>query len=396
MSWNKPGGDNGNGNGKQPWGNKEGPPDLDELIRQLQRKVARMFGGGQGGTNVRSFSTKQSGIFGFGVIAIILALVYIGSGIFIVQQPEKAVIKRFGKYVRTVDPGPHWIPRFIETKTVLNIEEVKSSEHGGQMLTMDENIVNAKVAVQYRIVAPQDYLFNLVDPEETIQKVTESALRTVVGQSTLDDVLTSGRAEIAHKVRVAVENLLDAYGAGLIVSDLAMQQTKAPEEVKAAFDDAIKAQQDEEAEVNKAEAYSRQRVPIAHGRAKRIRQEAQAYQEQVILHAEGNTVKFAKLLPEYKRQPTVTRDRLFLDTFQEVYSKTTKIIVDLDGGSNLLYLPLDKIMNRSAFSIPSADVANAGRDFVSSTQYNRKQATRPTSRPSYQDYNKYSRSRRGA
>ncbi|MCS5710180.1 FtsH protease activity modulator HflK [Candidatus Berkiella aquae] len=355
MSWNESGGDD-KGKKKDPWGNNEaGPPNIDEALKQLQRKLRGLFGGqetpsGTGGTT--GFKGNASGqgsgkTLSFGLIAIALAIVYVISGIYIVGPAEEAVVLRLGRYVTTEKPGPHWIAPFIETREIVNVQEVKTIERGGPMLTKDENIVNANIAVQYRINNPKEFLFNIVNPETSLKQVADSALRAVVAQSTLNEVLTSGRSEIGAEISKQVQQMLNNYKAGIEVSDLAMQQTKAPDAVKPAFDDAIKAQQDEERLVNEAQAYAHKIIPIAEGRAIRTVEEAKAYKQQVILGAEGRTEKFAKLLPEYQRAPKVTRERMYLDTLQEVYSTTPKILIDVNGGNNLVYLPLDKIMQQS-------------------------------------------------
>lgn len=253
---------------------------------------------------------------------------------------------RLGRYVTTEKPGPHWIAPFIETREIVNVQEVKTLERGGPMLTKDENIVNANIAVQYRINNPKEFLFNIVNPETNLKQVADSALRAVVAQSTLNEVLTSGRGEIGAEISRQVQQMLNNYKSGIEISDLAMQQTKAPDAVKPAFDDAIKAQQDEERLVNEAQAYAHKIIPIAEGRAIRTLEEAKAYKQQVILGAEGKTEKFAKLLPEYQRAQRVTRDRMYIDTLQEVYTNSSKILVDVNGGNNLIYLPLDKIMQQ--------------------------------------------------
>jgi modulator of FtsH protease HflK len=350
MSWNDSGDRDNKGKGRDPWGSKgeQGPPDLDEALRQFQRKLRGMFGKegpkGPDGTTPLTPQSKKNGIW---LILGTLAAVYVLSGIYVIQPAEEAVILRFGRYARTEGPGPHWIARFVESKEVINVQEVKTTKHGGQMLTKDENIVSAEIAVQYRISNARDYLFNVVQPERSLQQVSESALRTVVGQSTLNQVLTSGRSEIGAEILKQVQQNLDNYASGLTISDLAMQQTKAPEEVKAAFDDAIKAQQDEERLVNEAEAYARKIVPIAEGQAIRTLEEAKAYKERVILESQGKTAKFSKILPEYRKAPEVMRERLFLETLQEVYSKTSKVMIDVDGGNNVVYLPLERILKQN-------------------------------------------------
>lgn len=336
MSWNESG--DRDGKKKDPWNkqNEPLPPNLDELIGQLRNKWRNLFGGSAVSPQR---SNKKWSLF----IIVLLVGIYLVSGIYVVAPAEEAVIQRFGRYVRSTEPGPHWMAPLIETKQVVNVKEVGTEKYGGQMLTKDENIVSAEIAVQYRIYDPRQYLFNLVDLKSTLEQVSESAVRAVVGQSTLNEVLTSGRSEIGLEVRKQIQQYLSNYQAGIEISDLAMQQTKAPEEVKAAFDDAIKAQQDEERLVNEAEAYSRKILPLAEGRAKRTLEEAGAYREKVVLEAQGKTAKFAKILPEYQKAPQVTRERLYLDALQSIYAKTPKIVIDVAQGNNLIYLPLDKL-----------------------------------------------------
>lgn len=347
MSWNEPGSGEDKGPKKNGWGNKEdGPPNIDEALKQLQRKLRSFFNQKEAMSGLNK--TKSPRKFSFTFIAIIVLITYALAGIYIVDPAEEAVVLRLGKYIGTFGPGPHWIAPIIETKDIVNVQEVRTSKHGGQMLTKDENIVSAEIAVQYRVNNAKDYLFNLAQPEKSLKQVSESALRSVVGQSTLNEVLTSGRNEIGQEIKRQIQQILNNYKSGLEVSDLAMQQTKAPEEVKAAFDDAIKAQQDEERLVNEAQAYARKIVPIAEGKSKRVFEEAKAYKERVILEAQGKTAKFAAILPEYQSAPRVTRERLFIETMQEVYSNTPKILIDVSGSNNLVYLPLDKIINKKS------------------------------------------------
>ncbi len=340
MAWNE-----------NPKSNKpEGPPDLEEALRQFQKKLQTLFSGGKapkGDFDLEKHLTAKKN--SFWLITGVILLVYLLSGIYVVQQAERAVVTRFGKYVRTELPGPHWIPWFIESRTIENVEQVSNSVHGGQMLTKDENIVSAEIAVQYRISNLQDYLFNTVSPKRTLEQISESALRQVVGQSSLDEVLTTGRAKIVVETRKLIQAGLDYYKAGLVISDLALQQTKAPDAVKEAFDDAIKAQQDEDRSVNEAEAYERKHVPIAQGQASRITQDAKAYQEQAVLIAKGDAAKFSLLIPEYRRAPDVTRERMYFETLEKIYGKSNKIILDVEGGGNqnVIYLPIDKMMQNS-------------------------------------------------
>lgn len=383
MSWNEPGDREDKGKKKEGWGKEEGPPNIDEALKQLQRKLRSFFNQKEA---MSSGKTKGPRKFSFTFIGIIFLVTYIASGIYIVDPAEEAVVLRLGKYVDTYGPGPHWILPLIESKIIVNVQEVRTSKHGGQMLTKDENIVSAEIAVQYRINNAKDYLFNLAQAEKSLKQVSESALRSVVGQSTLNEVLTSGRNEIGQEIKRQIQQMLNNYRSGLEVSDLAMQQTKAPEEVKAAFDDAIKAQQDEERLVNEAQAYAYKIIPLAEGKSKRILEEARAYKESVILDAQGKTAKFAALLPQYQQAPKVTRERLYLDTMQEVYTNTPKVLVDVTGSNNVVYLPLDKIINRGAQErkLREDDDSNAQEDQSGGgNAYSRRIA-----RPSYEDVNR--------
>jgi len=389
MPWNEPGDRDDKSKKKDPWNQQDndGPPNIDEALKQLQRKLRSVFGYKDGaGSGMRSSQSIQGRKYNIGLFVFIALAIYMLCGIYVVEPAEEAVILRFGQYIRTEGAGPHWIAPFIETKDIVNVQEVKTTKHGGQMLTKDENIVSAEIAVQYRINNAKDYLFNLAQPERSLQQVSESALRSVVGQSTLNEVLTSGRSEIGSEIRKQVQQILNHYQAGLEISDLAMQQTKAPEEVKAAFDDAIKAQQDEERLVNEAEAYSRKIIPIAEGQAKRTVQEAGAYKEQVVLNAEGKTAKFAKVLPEYQKAREVTRERLFLDTMQEVYTNTPKVLVDTNGGNNLVYLPLDRLIRNAGLKSQALLVKEEdGSPLVTGGKVEQSVYPHRVQRPSYED-----------
>lgn len=382
MAWNEP------NNGKNRDQN-DGPPDLDEVLKKLQAKLGQLFGGrkiGPAGFNAKNLKGGFGSGSGFSLILIIIFVIYILSGIYIVEPAEEAVIQRFGRYVRTEGAGPHWIPRFIETAEVVNVMRVETTTHGGEMLTMDENIIDAKIAVQYRISNARDYLFNLTNPDESLKQVSESALRAVVGQSSLNEILTIGRAEITRKIHFQVQSILDSYKSGLQIADLAMQQTKPPAAVQDAFDDAIKAQQDEERYVNQAQAYARKHVPLAEGHATRILEEAKAYKEQVVLLARGETARFAKLLPEYKLNPKVMRDRMYLDTMQQVYSNTTKVLVNVQGSNNVMYLPLDRMMQNvrpKQSKISDLDESVPKASPIQTTQV--EQVIQTPNRPSYED-----------
>lgn len=380
MAWNEP------NNGKNK-GQNDGPPDLDEMLKKFHAKVSQLFGGAK--VESVGLNNKNSGGFGpgLGLIAFIIFIIYILSGIYIVGPAEEAVVQRFGRYVRTEGAGPHWIPRFIETVEIVDVMRVETTTHGGEMLTMDENIIDAKIAVQYRISNARDYLFNLTNPDESLKQVSESALRAVVGQSSLNEILTTGRAGITRKIHTQVQSILDSYKAGLQISDLAMQQTKPPAAVQDAFDDAIKAQQDEERYVNQAQAYARKHVPIAEGNATRILEEAKAYQEQVILLARGEAARFSKLLPEYKLNPKIMRDRMYLDTMQQVYSNTSKVLVNVQGANSMMYLPLDRMMQNIRPKQSKISDLDESAPKASPVQAPQSTAALPASpnRPTYED-----------
>lgn len=388
MSWNESDHRDDREKKRDPWGrkNEEMPPNIDEALKQLHQKLRGLFGGRQRGNGLKTSITPK---WNKGLIGGIILAIYILSGIYIVQPAEEAVVLCFGRFQRTEGSGLHWMAPLIESKKIVNVQEVKTLEISGPMLTKDENIVSAQIAVQYRINNPREYLFNIVEPEQTLQQVSESALRSVVGESTLNEILTIGRSEIGVKIRNQAQHNLNNYGSGIEISDLAMQQTKAPEEVKAAFDDAIRAQQDEERSVNEAEAYARKIIPIAEGQAKRTYEEANAYREKVMMQAQGKTSKFAQLLPEYQRSPKVTRDRLYMDALQEVYTKTPKILIDVNGGNNVIYLPVDKLQQR-ALGVNKTDQSIMSQNdnaasFLQNDSNSALSASMSSDRPDYED-----------
>ncbi|MEE9452708.1 MAG: FtsH protease activity modulator HflK, partial [Gammaproteobacteria bacterium] len=340
MAWNEPGGDN---KGKNPWDNnkQQKPPDLDELLKKAQQKLRAIFSTKK---SANGEGKKSSGGFGIGLIILIAVIVWALSGIYIVKPAEQAVVLRFGKYVKTVDAGPHWIPRFIYSKRIVNVERIYNYAYAAEMLNMDENIVSVAVAIQYRIGDPKQFLFNVIDPVESLQQTTASSLRQVVGHTALDEVLTTGREQIRQEVSEVLNRVLDRYHTGLIITDVAMQPAQPPDPVKPAFDDAIKAQEDEQRYINEAQAYEAQVKPIAQGQARRIIEEANAYKQRVTLDSEGAAARFLEILSAYESAPTVTRDRLYLDAISNVLSNSSKIVVDVEGGNNMLYFPLDRLM----------------------------------------------------
>jgi membrane protease subunit HflK len=349
MAWNEPGG-SGNKD-KDPWGNRpgdQGPPDLDEVIKKLQGKLGGLFGGrGGGGGGGRS----PSGISGslISTIVVIALIIWGLTGIYIVDSPERGVVLRFGKFVETTGPGPHWhIPYPIESVEKVNVDNVRATSHSALMLTKDENLISISMGVQYRVKSAEDYLFQVREPDYTLKEATESALREVVGSKKLDDIFsqTGGREVLVQETEKKVQALLDRYQAGLHVIKVNLENAQPPEQVQAAFEDAIKAREDEDRLKKQAEGYELDIIPKAEGDAQRIVQEAEAYKQRVTADAEGQTSRFLQTLTEYKKAPQVTSKRMYLETLEQIYSKTNKVMVDVNKSNNLLYLPLDKMVGQ--------------------------------------------------
>lgn len=377
MAWNEPGG----GKDNDPWGGgrHQGPPDLDEILRKLQDRFGGLFGGGrsQGGTG-----KPRGGIFVIILIVLLAWLAY--DSIYIIQPAERGVVLRFGKYTATLQPGPTVrLPRPIETVEKVNVDQVRTIEIGyrsiqGQrastvpsealMLTQDENIVDLRVAVQYRVENPRDYLFNVRDPDGTLKQIAESALREVVGKHEMDFVLKEGRAEIVARTQSLMQEIADRYGTGLHVTSVNLVDAQPPEEVQPAFLDAIKAREDEQRIINEGEAYANDVLPRARGAAARSIEDSRAYRAKVIANAQGDAARFKEILKEYKKAPEVTRKRLYLETMQDVLSHTTKVMLDTEGNNNLVYLPLDKILKERKEMMSSAGTAGAGGQGSSSSQ----------------------------
>lgn len=345
MAWNEPG-----GNGKDPWGHRknDGPPDLDELIKKLQEKFNQWFG------NQKNGSSGQADSPGFSfvtliIIGVVLLVMWLSFGFYIIQPAEQGVVTRFGKFLRTDGDGLHWhIPYPIEQVQKVNVEQVRAVPHKALMLTQDENIVEIELVSQYRVKDTKSYLFNVVDPDRTLLQATESALRSVVGTSKMDDVLTLERDRVAADTKALTQQILDSYQTGLIVSGVNMQNAQPPNEVQKAFEDVIKAREDEERLKNKAQAYKNEVVQRAGGDADRLRQEAQAYKSQVIARAEGETQRFLSVLNEYNKSPEVMRRRLYLDTMESVLSSTNKVLMNVKQGNNLTILPLEQLFGSHA------------------------------------------------
>lgn len=357
MSWNEP----GNSGGKDPWGGRKSsqPPDLDEALSKLTERLKGMFGGGgSGGGGGGGIGASGGSIVGIILLVLLAWVAY--DGVYTIKEAERGVVLRFGEYATTLQPGLSFrFPRPIEEVYRVNVREVRSVGIGATkaeslMLTKDENIIDIKFTVQYVIGDPKDYLFNVRDPDLTLVQATESAVREVVGRSAMDYVITEGREDIGAKSKVLIQEILDRYKTGLQVTEFNMQNAQPPDEVQDAFADAVKAQADEQRYKNEAEGYARDIVGRAEGTKQRILLDADGYRQQKIENATGEAKRFEKLLIEYKKAPRVTRERLYIETIEGVMSNTTKIMVDSKGSNNLLYLPFDKLIQRSASSSSDA------------------------------------------
>ncbi|MBT4385725.1 MAG: FtsH protease activity modulator HflK [Betaproteobacteria bacterium] len=352
------------------WGqnNNEGPPDLEELWRRFNKKLG---GFGQNGNG--SGGNKGAGRLppiGGGIVIIIALLLWAASGVYIVDASERGVVFQFGRYLQTTQPGPHWhIPWPVGSKEIVNVSEVRTIEVGYRnnarnkvpnealMLTDDENIVDLQFAVQYVRTNPEAYLFFNRDPDQAVKQMAESAIREIVGKSKMDFVLQEGREELAINARDLMQTVLDRYQTGITVSQVTMQNAQPPDQVQAAFDDAVKAKQDQERQKNEGQAYYNDVVPKAQGAAARLGQEAEAYRGRVVAAAEGEAARFESVLNEYSKAPKVTRERMYLDTMQAIFTNATKVYIDQKDNSNLLFLPLDKLIgSNTARSSSSFDV----------------------------------------
>ncbi|KFZ28010.1 membrane protease HflK [Pseudidiomarina atlantica] len=371
MAWNQPG--NGNNNDRDPWKNQggrdQGPPDLDEAVRNLMRKLG--FGGsGKKGNNNSGGSSGGFSMKGVGIIAVLLVVVWFIAGFYTVKEAERGVVLRFGNFNTLVESGLHWRPIFIDTVETVDVSNVRQFQSEGFMLTQDENVVHVELDVQYRIINPRDYLYAVENADSSLAQATDSALRYVVGHTTMDEVLTVGRENVRADTLELLENIIAPYQLGIQIVDINLLPARPPEAVKDAFDDAIAAQEDEQRFIREAEAYAREREPTARGQVRRILQEAQAYREEQILKAQGEVARFNELLPQYQAAPGVTRERLYLETLEEIYANTAKVMVDVEGSNNMMYLPLDKILEnqrRSSTTQQTPAERDASRSLGTST-----------------------------
>ena len=375
MAWNEP------GRGKDPWGNngsgnrggQDGPPDLDQIVRNLQRRLGGLFGGSGDGNGQGGQGGSQGNGAAVGLIIAVIAGLWLATGFYQVNDFERGVVLRFGDAQEDIAmPGLHWhVPWPIETVEKVNVAEIAEYQYKTEMLTRDENIVTVAVSVQYRRADPLSFLFNVRQPEVTLEDVTDSAVREVVGKNTMDFVLGEGREEITDRTQEVVQSTLQQYGTGIEITSVNLQDANFPPPVQPAVEDAIKAREDKERLELEAESYANDVVPRARGEAARRIQQAEAYREEQIANAEGETDRFLALLAEYSQARRVTRERLYLQTMEEVLGRTSKVLVSAEGSNNMMYLPLDQLMrnqpNRPAGSSGSSDSSGDSRDSLGSS-----------------------------
>lgn len=358
MAWNEPG---NKGNGNDPWGGGGGnrgngdqrPPDIDEVIKTITRKVNSLFGGGNksggsagGSAGGGAGAGLSSGLFG-GII-VVLVVIWAAMGFYTVDESERGVVMRFGALrSETVMPGLRWNPPVVDVVQKVNISRVNTRSYARDMLTTDENIVNVSIDVQYVIQDPVKFVTVVRDPELSLDHAAESAIRHVAGGTTMDRVLTQGREDVAAEVRERLQRYMDTYDSGILISQVTVRNAQPPDAVQGAFDDVIKAREDEQRVQNEALAYANRVIPVARGEAQRIIEQANAYRDQVIARAEGEAARFEQLLTEYEKAPEVTRERLYIDAMQAVMTNSSKVLIDVESGNSMFYLPLDKIIEQN-------------------------------------------------
>ena len=349
MPWNSPGGNNDKD--KDPWGQNsgnQGPPDLDDVFRNLTKKFGGIFGGGSSGGS--GGDNKPILLFAF-IAALAIWGIYDKFGFYIVQQAERGVELRFGEFKSMTEAGLNWhLPFPIETVEIVNVDEVREVSNKTSMLTQDENIVEVSLEAQYKIRDAEEYIFNVRDPDKTVKDAMESAVREIVGKSTIDSVMFEGREQISSVTRELLQGILDSYKSGIFIQKVNIEKSVPPDAVKAAFEDAIKSREDYDRYIKEAEAYANSILPQARGEAARFLQEADAYRDRAIANSEGEAKRFLKLLAEYQKAPAVTRERLYLEAVESVYSNSNKVLMDVEGGNNIMYLPLDQIVKQRSMS----------------------------------------------
>lgn len=362
------------------WGkkNNEGPPDLDEILRKLQQKISGLLGFRPRGPSTPgpSSGSGMGAALGGGVVFVVLLVIaiWLASGFYIVDEGRRGVVLRLGKYLETTQPGPRWhLPYPVESVEIINVSGVRTVEVGYRgtpknkqpqealMLTDDENIVDVQFAVQYTLKSPEDFLFANKNPEDNVLQAAETSIREIVGKSKMDFVLSQGRSEVSSRVKVLMQQILDRYKTGINVTTVNLQGIGAPEQVQPAFEDVVRAQQDRERFKNEGQAYANDVVPKARGVAARLTEEATGYRQSVIATAQGDAARFRQILSEYEKAPAVTRERIYLETMQQVLGATSKVIVDQKSGQNLIYLPLDKIMQMTTQVTPQVPLEIGAR-----------------------------------
>ncbi|MDI9223840.1 FtsH protease activity modulator HflK [Pantoea sp. EA-12] len=353
MAWNQPG---NNGQDRDPWGSSnnqggnsggnkggrdQGPPDLDDIFRKLSKKLGGLGGGKQSDNNGQRGGGSGGKLVG--IVAVAAVVIWAASGFYTIKEAERGVVTRFGKFSHLVEPGLNWKPTFIDQVRAVNVEAVRELAASGVMLTSDENVVRVEMNVQYRVTDPERYLYAVTSADDSLRQATDSALRGVIGRSTMDRILTEGRTVVRSETQRELDETIRPYNMGITLLDVNFQAARPPEEVKASFDDAIAARENREQYVREAEAYSNEVQPRANGQAQRILEEARAYKERTVLEAQGEVARFALLLPEYKAAPQITKERLYIESMERVLSHTRKVLVN-DRGNSLMVLPLDQLM----------------------------------------------------
>ena len=352
MAWNEPG-------NKDPWGRNKNNSSLDGVFKDFKKTIDDLLGSG---SSVPPSPKKSAGLLS----GIILAIYFL-SGIYIVNDGERGVVLQFGSFNEITMPGPHWIPRFIQSVEIVDVSKIRSVQQKAVMLTEDENIVSISFAIQYDIKDASDFIFNLREPDITVSQAGESAIREVMGQNTMDFIITEGRTKVAEDTKGLLQNVLDTYGAGVNVQSLNILEAQPPEQVQDAFSDAIKAREDEQRYINEAEAYRNEIIPLARGQAKQMLEQAIAYKVKLINAAEGEASRFTQLYSEYKKAPAVTKERLYLEAVESVLSNSSKVMIDVEGGNNMMYLPLDQLINRNQPKIANQDGDNQSSTGVDNT-----------------------------
>ncbi|AIR84774.1 FtsH protease activity modulator HflK [Pantoea sp. JGM49] len=367
MAWNQPG---NNGQDRDPWGSSnnqggnsggnkggrdQGPPDLDDIFRKLSKKLGGLGGGKQSDNNGQRGGGSGGKLVG--IVAVAAVVIWAASGFYTIKEAERGVVTRFGKFSHLVEPGLNWKPTFIDQVRAVNVEAVRELAASGVMLTSDENVVRVEMNVQYRVTNPEQYLYAVTSADDSLRQATDSALRGVIGRSTMDRILTEGRTVVRSETQRELDETIRPYNMGITLLDVNFQAARPPEEVKASFDDAIAARENREQYVREAEAYSNEVQPRANGQAQRILEEARAYKERTVLEAQGEVARFALLLPEYKAAPQITKERLYIESMERVLSHTRKVLVN-DRGNSLMVLPLDQLMRGGQISGSQAGQKN--------------------------------------